>query len=426
MSAEPLHLMQDMYAAMIAAADPFLCVPPALPVPPKGRTVVVGMGKAAAAMAAAVESVWPSSAPLSGVVVVPEGAGLPLQHIRCMEAAHPMPDERSIDAGSALLEAVQNLGPDDLVLALISGGGSSLAVCPAAGIDLQTKQNISRALMQKGAPISAINTVRKHLSKFKGGHLAAAIPYAKLVTLVISDIPGDNVADVASGPTIADASTCSAALAVLKRYDIAISSELEKKLLGGELETPKPATAKKHEVKLIATARTGLNAASKTAEKLGWKAQILSDSIEGEARDIALMHAALAKSVRDHNEPFAAPCVLLSGGEATVIVRGSGKGGRNTEFALAIANELQGEPGIWACSAGTDGNDGSADAAGAWVSPAQWDEALSLGLYARDYLDANDSANYFRRLNALMPAKVTHTNINDFRAVVICSASASG
>jgi hydroxypyruvate reductase len=319
-----------------------------------------------------------------------------------------------------LLDAVRGLGADDLVLALVSGGGSSLAALPAGGVTLQEKQVITRQLLRAGAPISALNVVRKHLSALKGGRLAQAALPARVVTLLISDIPGDDPALVASGPTVADASTCADALALLDRHGVQVSANLRRQLEHGVLETPKPGQLRGvAEPLIVASARLGLDAARAEAHAAGWAAHVLSDAIEGEARDIAAMHAAIARHVADHGQPFAPPCVLLSGGEATVTVRGEGRGGRNTEFALALLQALRGHSRVWGLSVGTDGLDGSAGAAGAWVSPVLWAAALRQGLSAADFLGRSDSAGFFSRLGALVHTGPTHTNINDFRALLV-------
>jgi len=395
-------------------------VPPALPSPPKGRTVVVSIGKAGTAMARAVEAHWPADKPLGGVAVVPQGSALPLQRIRCIEASHPVPDERSMQGATALLQAVQGLTPDDLVLALVSGGGSALAALPAPGISLEEKRAITRRLLQSGAPISAMNVVRKHLSAIKGGRLALAAAPAQVVTLVISDIPGDDPALVASGPTVPDTTTCADALALLDRHAVPITETLRQQLMQGTLESPKP-----HELPhaaapvIVASARLGLLAAQAQARTEGWNAHILSDAIEGESRDIAAMHAAIAMHVAQAKQPFVPPCILLSGGETTVTVRGTGRGGRNTEFALALLHALQGQAGIWGGSVGTDGLDGSSGGAGAWITPSTWQAAQQLGLSAQGFLDRSDSGSFFERLGMLERTGPTHTNINDFRAMVI-------
>ncbi len=414
-----IGLLREMYDAMLAAADPMKVLPAHLPAPPKGRTVVIAIGKAAAAMARAVEAHW--NGPLGGVAVVPRGSTLPLLMIQQIEGSHPVPDERSVAAGRAVMKAVSGLTEDDLVLALISGGGSALCALPAPGITLREKQAITQALLMRGATIQEINTVRKHLSGIKGGRLALAAHPAKVVTLLISDIPGDDLGAIASAPTLADETTCAQALAILRRYEIEIRAETERALESGELESPKPANAvfKRHQKTLIACAQDGLEAAAETARARGWQTHILSDAMQGEARDLAQAHAALALQVQRRQQPFEPPCILLSGGEATVQVKGQGRGGRNTEFALALGLALDGRPGIHALTAGTDGLDGNGAAAGAWVTPSTLAEAGLRGLEPLGHLLDNDSFSFFDALGTTLVTGPTHTNINDFRAVLV-------
>lgn len=414
-----IELLVGLYHHMLGAADPMKVLPRHLPAPPKGRTVVVGMGKAAAAMARAVEAHWPG--PLSGVIAVPDGAALALTQIEQLEASHPVPDERSVQAGRRLMDAVSGLGPDDLVLALVSGGGSALCALPAQGLSLGEKQEITRALLLRGATIHEINTVRKHLSGLKGGRLAARAHPARLVSLLISDIPGDEAALIASAPTLADPTRCADALRVLDHYGVALSASIREALSLGSFESPKPGDPRfaGHASQLIACAQEGLDAAAQGARALGWSVHILSDAMQGESRDLALAHAAIARQVRQRAQPFAAPCLVLSGGEATVTVKGRGRGGRNTEFALALAIALQGQPGIHALSAGTDGLDGNGQAAGAWISPDTLSRGQALGLNASQSLHDNDSFSYFDAIGSTLVTGPTHTNINDFRALLI-------
>jgi glycerate 2-kinase len=390
-------LLRDLYQAMVAAADPMQVVPAHLPPPPRGRTVVVGVGKAAASMARAVEENW--SGPLSGVVVVPPGASLPLRRLRVVEGSHPVPDERSVAAAHELMSAVAGLSADDLVLALISGGGSALCALPAAGLELAEKQRITRELLRRGATIAQFNAVRRHLSAIKGGRLALRAHPAPVVSLVISDIPGDDPSLVASGPTLGDRSTCADALAILRGFDIDPGKVALAALESGAWE--------------------GLRAAAGAARHRGYACHVLSDAMEGEAREIAKAHAAIARCIADHGAPFSAPCVVLSGGEATVTVRGQGKGGRNTEFALALALEFAGDPRLHALSAGTDGLDGNAGAAGAFIGPDTLERARHAGVDAAGCLRENDSATVFAAIDALVRTGPTHTNINDFRAILI-------
>ena len=419
---EPVERLLRLYRAALQAADPAKVVPPYLPPPPRGRTVVVGMGKAAAAMAEAVEAHW--HGPLEGVVVVPPGAGRALRHVRVMEGSHPVPDERSVAAGNALLAAVSNLRPTDLVLALISGGGSALSALPAAGLDLLDKQKVTRHLLRTGASIAEINIVRRHLSAIKGGRLAARAYPARVVTLVISDVPGDDPASVASGPTLGDASTCADALKILNRYRLDDMPWLRKGLESGAWESvfPDDPRLSGNTCHVIATGAHGLEAAAREAVAGGWPCPQLADSMEGEAREMAKAQAGIVLSVAERSRPFAAPCVLISGGEATVTLRGQGRGGRNTEFALAMAMALEARPSssrVWGLSAGTDGLDGASGAAGAWFGPDTLNRARSLGIDPRAHLDSNDSASLFDAIGGLIHTGPTFTNINDFRAILV-------
>lgn len=411
-----------MYRAMLAAVDPRLVVPPQLPDPPQGRTIVVGVGKAAAAMAQAVEANWVGD--LSGTVVVPSGAALPLQRIRVLESSHPVPDERSVTAAKALLAAVTGLGAQDLVIALVSGGGSSLCALPAPWIDLQEKQRITKQLLERGATIHEMNVVRKHLSRIKGGQLALAAFPARVVSLIISDIPGDDPALVASGPTLPTISTSQDALDILNRYAIEPGAELLEILESGTSHAAMPHDSRlaHNSHRVIASAWDGLAAAARVASHEGIECHILGDSLEGEARDLAKVLAGITHSIAKRGAPFTAPCVLLSGGETTVTLKGDGRGGRNTEFALALALALQQMPfatRVHALSAGTDGLDGQSGAAGAWIAPDTVARARELGLSARDALDRNDSATFFERVGSLVHTGPTHTNVNDFRAILV-------
>jgi glycerate 2-kinase len=418
----PHDVLMQLYGAALAAADPLKVIPPHLPARPKGRTIVVGVGKAAAEMALAIENNW--EGPLSGVVAVPEGATRPLTKINTLIGNHPIPDVNSVKGAEALLEAVTDLTADDLVIALISGGGSALCAKPASGLSLEEKQAITRDLLLRGASISEINTVRRHLSSIKGGRLAAEAYPAKLITLLISDIPGDEPSLIASGPTLPDQTTCSDALTVLHRYKITISSLVLNALSDGRWESikanDKRLNGNKHII--VASAWDGMQAASVCASSLGLESHILSDAMEGEARDLAKSHAAIALSVARRNVPFKTPCVLISGGEATVTVRGKGRGGRNTEFILAAALALKDQPGsdrIYAISAGTDGLDGSARAAGAWMNSQTLNLGSLNGLSAMQSLDSNDSATFLEAAKCLVHTGSTYTNINDFRAFLI-------
>lgn len=420
MSLDPRQLLTSMYASAVAAVSAEKCLPAFLPEPPaKGRTVVIGAGKGAAAMAEVVEKNW--KGPVSGLVVTRYGHGADCKQIEVVEAAHPVPDQAGRQAAARMLELVQGLSEDDLVLCLISGGGSALLAAPAEGITLEDKQAINRALLKSGAAISEINCVRKHLSAIKGGRLAVACAPARVVTLLISDVPGDDPGVIASGPTLADPTTCADALAVLRKYAIAISPHVEQHLTSAAGETPKPGDVRlagnTHHV--IATARDALAAAAQTARDAGITPYVLSDAIEGEARDIGAMHAALAREVALHNQPFARPCVLISGGETTVTVRGNGRGGRNAEFLLSLAAHMDGLQGVSAIAVDTDGIDGSEDNAGAIYLDDSMRRAQAAGVSARAMLDNNDGYGFFEALGDLIITGPTRTNVNDFRALLI-------
>jgi len=411
-------LLRLAFDAAVAAADPARRLPAFLPAPPSGRTVVIGAGKAAASMARAVEEHWPGE--LSGLVVTRYGHGVPTSRIKVIEAGHPVPDATGMAAAKQIKESVSDLGPNDLVLCLISGGGSALLALPAPGIRLEDKQTIGRALLKSGASIREINCVRKHLSAIKGGRLAVAAAPAKVVKLLIAVVPGDDPSIVASGPTVPDPTTTADALAVLKKYGVEIAPAVEAFLNRPEAETPKPGDAgiEKNEVHLIATPRDALEAAAAVAREHGVTPLILGDAIEGEARDVAWMHARIAKQISAHDQPVASPCMLLSGGETTVTVRGAGRGGRNTEFLLALAIALDGEPNVHAIACDTDGNDGVESNAGAIIAPDTLTRARSSGLNARAELADNNAFAFFEALGDLVVTGPTLTNVNDFRAVL--------
>ena len=411
--------LQGLFEAAIAAADPAIGVPGQLPAAPLGRTLVVGAGKAAAAMARAVEDHWPGE--LSGLVVTRYGHGVPCARIEVVEAAHPVPDEAGRAAAGRILAAVQGLTSDDLVLVLVSGGGSALLALPFEGITLADKQQINRALLKSGAGIEEMNCVRKHLSAIKGGRLAAAAYPARVLTLVISDVPGDDPAVVASGPTVADDTTCEDALAILAKYRIAVPPNVQAVLESGVGETPKTGDLRlAHcETRVIATAQASLAAAAEAARAAGVDALVLGDAIEGEAREVAKAMAGMAKSCARHGVPARPPCVLLSGGETTVTVRGQGRGGRNAEFLLALAVALDGAPGIHALAGDTDGIDGTEDNAGALLTAATLARARAAGIDARARLADNDGHGFFAALGDLVVTGPTRTNVNDFRAIYI-------
>jgi hydroxypyruvate reductase len=413
---EPLLL--QMFQAAVRAADPAACVPRALPGRPKGRTVVIGAGKASAAMARALEGAW--SGPLEGLVVTRYGHGVPCDRIRIVEAAHPVPDAAGLAAAQGILEAVRGLTADDLVIALISGGGSSLLTLPAPGLTLADKQAVNRALLQSGANIREMNCVRKHLSAIKGGRLAAAAAPAQVVTLAISDVPGDDPSVVASGPTVPDASTREEALAILKRYRIENEAAL-RRLGDPASETPKagdPAFARA-ETHLIATPMMSLRAAAEVARGAGYRTLLLGDAIEGEAREVGIVHAGIVRSILTQGEPAAAPLVLLSGGETTVTVKSEGKGGRNSEFLLGLALSLQGLDGVAALACDTDGIDGSEQNAGAVLFPDTLERIRARGLDPRALLDRNQAFTAFEAAEDLVVTGPTLTNVNDFRAILI-------
>lgn len=428
--------LEYLYRVAVRRALPLHNTAAFLPAPPSpesgGRTLVLGAGKAGGAMAQAVEALWPADAPLSGLVVTryhhnpPRPEGLP-QRIEVVEAAHPVPDAAGLAAAERILALTQGLTESDLVLCLISGGGSALLTLPADGLTLEDKQRINKALLESGAAIDEMNCVRKHLSRIKGGRLAAACAPARVVTLTISDVPGDDPSVIASGPTVPDATTCADALAILARYGIDVPFAVRAALEADALETPKPGDAvfANHVVHMTATPQQSLQAAAEAARAAGVAAYILSDEIEGESREVGKVHAALARAVARHGQPFARPCVILSGGETTVTIRprapgaAKGRGGRAGEFCMGLAQALQGQAGVWALAADTDGIDGVEDNAGARVAPDTLARAAAQGLSIADHLDRNDAYGYFDALGDLVITGPTHTNVNDFRALLI-------
>ncbi|CAI08740.1 glycerate kinase type-2 family protein [Aromatoleum aromaticum] len=413
------EILQNMFAAAVASAQPGRCVPPHLPAPPQGRTIVIGAGKASAAMAQALERHWPGE--LSGLVVTRYGHAIPCERIEIVEAAHPVPDGAGLAAALRMLELVHGLDADDLVICLISGGGSALLPLPAHGLSLDDKQAISRALLRSGATIAEMNCVRRHLSAIKGGRLAAACHPARVVNLLISDVPGDDPANIASGPTVGDATTCADALGITRRYHIELPGAARELLESGAGETVKPDDVRLERVSttLVATPQLALQAAASIALGAGYTPVLLGDSIEGEARDVGKVMAGIARQVRRHGQPIAPPCVLLSGGETTVTVRGNGRGGRNVEFLLALALALDGDPGVHALAGDTDGVDGQEEIAGAFVSPDTLARARSLGITPRDRLDDNDAHGFFEALGDALVTGPTLTNVNDFRAILV-------
>ncbi len=419
MEMDARQFLKGLFEAAVAAADPAACVPRHLPPPTRGRTVVIGAGKAAAAMAHAVEQHWTGE--LSGLVVTRYGHAMPCRRIEVVEAAHPVPDEAGRAAAARMLAAVQGLTSDDRVLVLVSGGGSALLALPHEGITLADKQAVNRALLKSGAGIGEMNCVRKHLSAIKGGRLAAAAYPARVLTLVISDVPGDDPAVVASGPTVPDPTTCADALAVLEKYRIAVPPAVEALLRSGISETPKPDDLRfAHcETRVIATAQASLAAAAAAARAAGVEPLILGDALEGEAREVAKALAGMAKSCARHGAPARPPCVLLSGGETTVTVKGRGRGGRNAEFLLALALALDGAAGIHALAGDTDGIDGTEDNAGAVLTDDTLARARAAGIDAKARLADNDGYGFFAALNDLVVSGPTRTNVNDFRAILI-------
>lgn len=414
-------LLRSMFDVAIQASQPALRIPEFLPPPPRGRTIIIGAGKASAAMAQVVENHW--HGPLEGVVVTRYGYAVPCERIRVREAAHPIPDASGREAARAILEAVSGLSADDLVICLISGGGSALLSLPMDELDFPQKQAINAALLNAGASISEMNCVRRHLSAIKGGRLAAACHPARIVNLLISDVPADDASDIASGPTVPDATTCADALAILRRYDVAIPPAVRAALKRGSQETLKPGDPRLPEIEthLVAAPQQALEAAAAHARKAGVPAFILGDSIEGEARDVGKVMAGIAHQVRRYEQPFAAPCVLLSGGETTVTVRGQGRGGRNVEFLLSLAIGLGGEPGIHAIAGDTDGVDGREEIAGACIGPGTLERARALGMSPRERLDQNDGHGFFQALGDSVVTGPTLTNVNDFRAIYIAA-----
>jgi hydroxypyruvate reductase len=416
---EPRDLLRQMFDAAVEAAQSSHCLPPHLPAPPRGRTLVIGAGKASAEMARVVEQHWPGE--LSGLVVTRYGYSVPCSRIEIVEAAHPVPDEAGLLAARRILDLVSGLTADDLVICLISGGGSSLLVLPEDDLELADKQAINKALLKSGATIGEMNCVRRHLSAIKGGRLAAACHPARVVTLLISDVPGDDPADIASGPTTADRTTCADALAILRRYAIDVPDKVRALLESGRGESVKPGDTRlaNSETRMIATPQMALEAAASVARAAGVPVHILGDSIEGEARDVGIVMAGIARHVSTHGQPFQPPCILLSGGETTVTVRGNGRGGRNVEFLLSLAVALNGQPGIHAIACDTDGVDGQEEIAGAHLAPDTLARAWGQGIVPRESLANNDGHGFFQALGDSVICGPTLTNVNDFRAVYI-------
>jgi len=417
------RLLRDMFDAAIAAAQPALCVPRHLPAAPKGRLVVIGAGKASAAMARVVEAHW--QGPLSGLVVTRYGYGVPCERIEIVEAAHPVPDAAGERAAQRLFQVVKGLTPDDLVLCLISGGGSSLLPLALPGLSLAEKQALNRALLASGASIGEMNCVRRHLSAIKGGRLAAACHPARVFNLLLSDVPGDDPIDIASGPTVPDPTTCGDALSIVRRYGIDLPPRALSLLESGEGESLKPGDPRLPaiETRFVATPQMALEAAAAVARDAGFAPHILGDALEGEARDVGKTLAGIALQVARRGQPFQAPCVLLSGGETTVTVRGQGRGGRNVEFLMSLALALDGEPGVHALAGDTDGVDGQEEIAGALLAPDTLTRAWAQGMRPRERLDDNDGHGFFEALGDSVITGPTLTNVNDFRAIAIDGSS---
>ena len=444
---EPFEFLEQLFQVAVERAAPATLLAAHLPVPPKGNTWVLGAGKASVSMAMAFEAAWDAafpSAPLSGVVVAPYGH-LPesflaeTSRIEVMQASHPVPDQRSIDAAQKMLGLAKRLTKDDLVVVLISGGGSSLLCLPIEGLTLEDKQGVNRALLQSGASIDEMNIVRKHLSQIKGGRLLQALQPAEVLTLCISDVPGDDPQIIASGPTVPDQSTSRQACDILQHYGIALPKAVKDALAVGELETPKAESFKhsRHQVRVIACPNDALHAAAAHAKRLGIEPYLLADDVQGESKDVAMVHASLARYAAQGMGPFKKPCVLLSGGETTVTIepksvsfRGepcaeegrevrAARGGRAGEFCLALAKGLNATPGVWALAADTDGIDGSSSAAGARVGPHTLSKSKALGLNVNEHATRHDSHGFFSALSDLVVTGPTLTNVNDFRAILI-------
>lgn len=421
-TSDPRALLRSLFDAAVAAAQPALCLPPHLPPPPKGRTIVIGAGKASAAMAMALEAHWPG--PLEGLVVTRYGYQQPCQRIEIVQASHPVPDAAGLAASKRIAALVTGLTANDLVIALISGGGSSLLVAPGDGLTLADKQAVNTALLASGASISEMNCVRRHLSSLKGGRLGAMCHPARLLTLLISDVPGDAPMDIASGPTVADATSCLDALDIVQRYRIDLPAPVRALLESGRGETVKPGDPRLQgsDVRMITAPQIALEAAARVARAAGITPYILGDSLEGEARDVAKVLAGITRQVAQHGQPFQSPCVLLSGGETTVTIRhaqGTGRGGRNVEFLLALAVALGDRAGVYALAGDTDGVDGIEEIAGALLTPDTIARAWAAGMNPRSVLDNNDAHSFFQKLGDSVVTGPTLTNVNDFRAILV-------
>lgn len=416
---DPAALLRRMFDAAIAAAQPAHCLPPQLPPRPAGRTIVVGAGKASAAMARAFEDRWAGE--VTGLVVTRYGYAVPCRKIEIVEASHPVPDAAGMAAARRILDLVAGLRPEDLVVGLISGGGSALLALPLDGLTLADKQGVNRSLLASGATIGEMNCVRRHLSAIKGGRLGAACHPAQVVTLLMSDVPGDDPINIASGPTVPDPTTCADALDVLRRHAIDVPPAVMRVLESGAGESVKPGDPRlaRASTRIIATPQMALEAAAAVARGAGVAPLILGDSIEGEAREVGTVMAGIARQVATHGQPVASPCVLLSGGETTVTVRGHGRGGRNVEFLLSLAIGLAGRSGIHAIAGDTDGVDGQEEIAGALIAPDTLARARAQGIRPRESLANNDGHGFFGALGDAVVTGPTLTNVNDFRAIMV-------
>lgn len=421
MSIDPRQFLEGLFQAALTPVMAERCVPPFLPEPPKGRTLVIGAGKAAAAMAKAVEDHYKGTID-SGIVVTRYRHGLPLRTIECVEAGHPVPDDAGGATALRILQLAETAGPDDLLLCLISGGGSALLTLPAPGLTMDDLRAVNKALLLSGAAIHEMNCVRKHLSAISGGRLAQAVKGGRVVSLMISDVPGDDLSVIASGPTVGDPTSFADARMVISKYAIAVPAAVERYLAEAKEETPKPGDPCFTRVEniLIAKPQDALEAAAAFARRHGITPLVLGNAIEGEARDVALVMAGMARQTVEHGQPIAAPCVLISGGETTVSVKGEGRGGRNCEFLLNFAIAVEGlSSRIHAMACDTDGIDGTEDNAGAVLHPDTLARALAKGVKAKDYAARNDSHGFFSRTDSLLITGPTRTNVNDFRAIYI-------
>ena len=418
-SEKQIELMRAMFDGAVKTALPSNCIPAHMPAPPKGRTIVVGAGKASAAMAQVFEKNW--NAPLEGLIVTRYGHGAACKKIEIVEAAHPVPDDAGTHAAARMLKMLEGLSKDDLVVALISGGGSALLSLPANGISVEDKRAVNRALLKSGAPIGEMNCVRKHLSAIKGGRLAAVAFPARVVTLVISDVPGDDLAAVASGPTVADPTTFAQARHIIAKYEISVPASVTAQLATAQDETPKPNDPRLANTKAICVAspQKSLEAAARIAKAAGYEPIILGDAIEGEAREVGIVMAGIAMQAKGFGQPIKTPCAIISGGETTVTVKGNGAGGRNVEFLLSLAIKLNGADGIHALAGDTDGIDGAREVAGAYITPTSLGQARKLKIDPWASLSNNDAHNFFQSINTQIITGPTLTNVNDFRVILV-------